>query len=212
MAQALHWLTAALALAVLPLAWVAISLPPTPAKGSLFVLHKSVGLTILAIVVLRIVWRMIRPAPPDPQAPRLLTLIGRINHYLLYAIFLIMPISGYLLSALSGRDTPYFWLFTIPGLHKDEARAEDRRVDPLVGQWFVYALVLLHIAGTVLAPRDPPRRPAGTDAARSRTAAARPIAAVSRRGGARRWCRPPVPAASARRRSERGRCCGRAWP
>ena len=86
--QALHWLTAALVLAVLPLAWVAISLPPTPAKGSLFVLHKSVGLTILAIVVLRIVWRMVRPAPPDPQAPRLLTLIGRVNHYLLYAIFL----------------------------------------------------------------------------------------------------------------------------
>jgi cytochrome b561 len=92
--QALHWVTAALALAVLPLAWVAVSLPPAPAKGSLFVLHKSVGLTILAIVVLRIVWRMIRPAPADPLAPRLLTLIGRVNHGLLYAIFLIMPISG----------------------------------------------------------------------------------------------------------------------
>ncbi|MEE7504199.1 cytochrome b [Methylobacterium sp. C33D] len=146
--QALHWLNAALVLAVLPLAWVAISLPPTPAKGSMFVLHKSVGLTILAIVVLRIVWRMIRPAPPDPQAPRLLTLIGRINHVLLYAIFLIMPISGYLLSALSGRDTPYFWLFTIPGLPKDEATQKIFESIHVFGQWLVYALVLLHIAGT----------------------------------------------------------------
>ncbi|MCJ2068775.1 cytochrome b [Methylobacterium sp. J-030] len=146
--QALHWLTAALALAVLPLAWVAISLPPAPAKGNLFVLHKSVGLTILAIVVLRIVWRMFRPAPPDPKAPRLLTLIGRVNHYLLYAIFLIMPISGYLLSAFSGRDTPYFWLFTIPGLTKDEGPQKIAESIHLVGQWFVYALVLLHIAGT----------------------------------------------------------------
>ncbi|MEE7447222.1 cytochrome b [Methylobacterium radiotolerans] len=146
--QALHWLNAALVLAVLPLAWVAISLPPTPAKGSVFVLHKSVGLTILAIVVLRIVWRMIRPAPPDPQAPRLLTLIGRINHYLLYAIFLIMPISGYLLSALSGRDTPYFWLFTIPGLPKDDATQKVFESIHVFGQWLVYALVLLHIAGT----------------------------------------------------------------
>lgn len=147
-AQALHWLTAALVLAVLPLAWVAISLPPAPAKGTLFTLHKSVGLTILAIVVLRIVWRMVRPAPPDPQAPRLLTLIGRVNHSLLYAIFLIMPISGYLLSALSGRDTPYFWLFTIPGLTKDEGIQKIAESIHVVGQWFVYALVLLHVAGT----------------------------------------------------------------
>ncbi|APT29645.1 hypothetical protein MCBMB27_00354 [Methylobacterium phyllosphaerae] len=147
--QALHWLSAALVLAVLPLAWVAISLPPTPAKGSMFVLHKSVGLTILAIVVLRIVWRMIRPAPPDPQAPRLLTLIGRVNHHLLYAIFLIMPISGYLLSALSGRDTPYFWLFTVPGLPKDDAAQKIFEAIHVFGQWLVYALVLLHVAGTV---------------------------------------------------------------
>jgi cytochrome b561 len=147
--QALHWLTAILAFAILPLAWVAISLPPTPAKGTMFVLHKSVGLTILAIVVLRIVWRIIRPAPPDPQAPRLLTLIGRVNHWLLYAIFLIMPVSGYLLSALSGRDTPYFWLFTVPGLQKDEAAQKVAESIHVAGQWAVYALVLLHIAGTV---------------------------------------------------------------
>lgn len=146
--QALHWLTAALVLAVLPLAWVAVSLPPAPAKGTMFTLHKSVGLTILAIVVVRIVWRMIRPAPPDPQAPRLLTLIGRVNHYLLYAIFLIMPISGYLLSAFSGRDTPYFWLFTIPGLTKAEGPQRIAESIHIVGQWFVYALVLLHIVGT----------------------------------------------------------------
>jgi cytochrome b561 len=113
------------------------------------VLHKSVGLTILAIVVLRIVWRMIRPAPPDPQAPRLLTLIGRINHWLLYAIFLIMPVSGYLLSALSGRDTPYFWLFTVPGLPKDDAAQKVAESIHVAGQWFVYALVVLHVAGTV---------------------------------------------------------------
>ncbi|MDP4024976.1 cytochrome b [Methylobacterium sp. NEAU 140] len=147
--QALHWLTSALVLAILPLAWVAISLPPGPNKGSIFVLHKSVGLTIFAIVVLRIVWRMIRPAPPDPKAPWALTLIARINHWLLYAIFLIMPVSGYLLSAWSGRDTPYFWLFTVPGLPKDEAAQKIAQSIHVFGQYAVYVLVLLHILGTV---------------------------------------------------------------
>lgn len=149
LAQAFHWATAALVLAVLPLAWVAISLPPAPLKGSVFVMHKSVGLTIFAIVILRIVWRMIRPAPPDPSAPRLLTVIARVNHWLLYAIFLIMPISGYLLSALSGRDTPYFWLFSIPGLPKDDAAQKIATAVHVFGQWAVYLLVFLHVAGTV---------------------------------------------------------------
>jgi cytochrome b561 len=147
--QALHWLTAAFVFAVLPLAWVAISLPNGEAKGSMFVLHKSVGLTIFAIVVIRIVWRMIYPAPADPAAPKSLEVIARINHWLLYAIFLIMPISGWLLSALSGRSTPYFWLFTIPGLEKNESLSKTFATIHVFGQFAVYLLVALHILGTV---------------------------------------------------------------
>ncbi len=148
-AQALHWLTALLALAVLPLAWVAISLPNSELKGTMFTLHKSVGLTILAIVVIRIVWRMVHPAPADPAAPKALEIIARINHWLLYAIFLIMPVSGYLLSALSGRSTNYFGLFTIPGLEKNESLQKAFDTVHVVGQYAVYLLVLLHIAGTI---------------------------------------------------------------
>ncbi|AWN40587.1 cytochrome b [Methylobacterium durans] len=147
--QALHWITAALVLAVLPLAWIAESLArDAPAKGTMFVLHKSVGLTILAIVIARIVWRMIHPAPPHPATPAALTILGRLNHGLLYAIFLVMPVSGYLLSALAGRDTPYFWLFTVPGLAKDEALQPIFKQVHLVGQWAVYALVVLHVLAT----------------------------------------------------------------
>ncbi|MBE7244682.1 MAG: cytochrome b [Actinomycetospora chiangmaiensis] len=148
LSQALHWLTALFALAVLPLAWVAVSLPPSELKGTMFTLHKSVGLTILAIVVVRIVWRMIHPAPADPAAPKALEIIARINHWLLYAIFLVMPISGYLLSALSGRSTAYFWLFTIPGLEKNEAWQKSFEAAHVFGQYAVYLLVALHIIGT----------------------------------------------------------------
>lgn len=146
--QALHWLTAVLFLAILPLAWVAIALPNGEAKGTVFTLHKSVGLTILAVVVIRIVWRMISPAPADPKTPKALELIARVNHWLLYAIFLIMPVSGYLLSAFGGRATPYFWLFTIPGLEKNESLHHAFETVHVIGQWAVYLLVILHIAGT----------------------------------------------------------------
>lgn len=149
-AQALHWLTALLVAAVLPLAWVATSLPRDAAsKGTLFVLHKSVGLTILAVVAIRILWRAYRPAPPEPAMPAALAVLGRINHWLLYAVFLIMPVSGYLLSALAGRATPYFWLFTVPGLEKNEGLQKSFEAVHLAGQWAVYLLVALHVLATI---------------------------------------------------------------
>ena len=117
--------------AVLPLAWIGASLArDAPNKGTYFVLHKSVGLTILALVVARILWRMVRPAPPDPNTPAGLTLIARISHWLLYAVFLVMPVTGYLLSAFGGRGTPYFWLVNIPGPDQGREPAQPLRAYP----------------------------------------------------------------------------------
>ncbi|MEE7441910.1 cytochrome b [Methylobacterium oryzae] len=149
-AQALHWLTTALMLAVLPLAWVATSLArEAPTKGTYFVLHKSVGLTILALAVARLAWRLFRPAPPADDLPRGLALIGRVNQWLLYAVLLVMPVSGYLLSAYGGRPTPYFWLFNMPGFEKSSELHELFERVHLLGQWALYALVGLHVAGAL---------------------------------------------------------------
>ncbi|MGN7126131.1 cytochrome b [Methylorubrum thiocyanatum] len=149
-AQALHWLTSVLVLAVLPLAWVATSLArDAAAKPVLFQFHKSVGLTILALVVARILWRTFNPPPPEVSEPAGLALIARVSHWLLYAVFLLMPVSGFLLSAFNGSTTQFFYLFPIPGFEKNEAIRNLLQSVHLAGQWAVYALVLLHIAGTV---------------------------------------------------------------
>ena len=156
-AQWLHWLTAACILAVLPLAWLAVNVPPGPAKGVLFTWHKSFGITIFVLIAARILWRAFHHAPPDTAEPTALTVIARINHWLLYAIFIVMPVSGFLLSAWGGRPTSYFFLFTIPALPPNpEASALADRVH-LLGQWMVYALVGLHLLATafhVLIRRD----------------------------------------------------------
>lgn len=148
-AQALHWLTTALVLAVLPLAWVATSLAKEEAaRPVLFQFHKSVGLTILALVAVRILWRTLHPPPPEVAVPAGLALVGRINHGLLYAVFLVMPVSGFLLSAFNGSTTQFFYLFPIPGFSKNEAVRDVFVSVHLIGQWAVYALVLLHILAT----------------------------------------------------------------
>jgi cytochrome b561 len=150
LAQALHWLTAALMLAVLPLGWIGVSLTKeAPTKGTYFVLHRSVGLTILALAVARVVWRLLRPAPPEGDLPRGLALVGRVNQWLLYAVLLIMPTSGYLVSAYGGRPTPYFWLVSLPGFEKSSELHELFERVHLFGQWALYASVVLHIAGVL---------------------------------------------------------------
>jgi cytochrome b561 len=151
-AQALHWITAALMFTVLPIAWVMMNMPETAhMRGLLFTLHKSVGLSIVMLVAIRLAWRVIHPAPP--LAGRL----GRwekgaaiVSHWMLYAILIGMPVSGYLLCATGGYPISYFGLFSVPVLPKSPALANLATwVHVTVGQWLVYALILLHLAATV---------------------------------------------------------------
>ena len=148
-AQALHWLTALLILAILPAAWIAVSLPPGPEKGWMFTVHKSLGLTILAVVAARLAWRAAHPPPPLPGgSPPALEMVGRLTHWLLYALLVLMPVTGYLLSG-NGRPVSYFGLFDIPGYPKNETVGSVADTLHLAGRWAVYALVSLHVLATV---------------------------------------------------------------
>lgn len=147
-AQALHWLTALLVLAIVPVAWVVVSLPQGPERSSLFVVHRSLGVTIFAIAVVRLAWRAVNPPPPLPGGTSpAMELVGRLNHWLLYAVLLLMPASGYLQSA-SGRPVSYFGLFNLPALPENKGLDDVAKAVHLLGQWAVYALVALHVLAT----------------------------------------------------------------
>jgi cytochrome b561 len=148
-AQALHWVVAVLMFAVVPLAWVMVNLPRTaPWREDLYTLHKSIGLTILTLVAVRLAWRATHPAPELPSRMiRWERTAAFASHWLLYLILLGMPVSGYLLSAAGGNPVSYFGLFTLPGLSQNEAlRQAAVWVHVVTGQWAVYVLVVLHLA------------------------------------------------------------------
>ena len=147
-AQALHWLTALLILAVVPVAWVVVSLPLGPERSWLFVIHRSLGVTIFAFVVVRLAWRAMNPAPPlSGGTSQAMELVGRVTHWLLYVLLLLMPVSGYLQSA-SGRPVSYFGLFDLPALPENKSLDDVAKTLHLLGQWGVYALVVLHVFAT----------------------------------------------------------------
>jgi cytochrome b561 len=150
-AQVLHWLTALLVLLTLPVAWVMVNMPPTAhLVAKLFTLHESLGLTILAIVAVRLAWRARHPAPPLPQDfARLDKIAAKASHWMLYVILVGMPVSGYLMNATGGYPIGFFWLFNVPGLSKIQTLSDLALwVHVAIGQWLVYALVILHLAAT----------------------------------------------------------------
>ena len=147
-AQALHWLTVLLVLAILPVAWVMVSMPKSQEQTWLFVLHRSLGVTILAVAAARLVWRAMNPPPPLPGgSPPALESIGRLTHWLLYGLLVLMPVTGYLQSA-SGRPVSYLGLFNLPALPENKGLDDSCKALHLAGQWGIYALVALHVLAT----------------------------------------------------------------
>lgn len=150
-AQVLHWVVAVLMFAVIPLAWVMVNMPRTaPSREWIYTLHKSIGLTILLLVTIRLVWRALHPAPPLPGSmARWERRMATASHWFLYVILVGMPVSGYVLSATGPVGVPFFDLFWLPSMPKNQMVNDVARwVHAAVGQWLVYTLIALHLVAT----------------------------------------------------------------
>jgi len=119
----LHWLMAALIFVGLALGVWASLLPRGETRSGILFVHKSIGMTVLCLVALRIVWRLVAGAPAYAEPlGRLTHAAAQSAHIALYALMIAMPVSGYLLSTGSGADVPWFGLFSFPVLlPKDQA-------------------------------------------------------------------------------------------
>jgi cytochrome b561 len=111
-AVVLHWLLAVALFAQLTLGWWMVGLPKSPPglRAGWFNLHKSVGLAIAAVALLRVAWRLTHRVAVPAFLPRWQQRAARANHALLYVLMLLIPASGYLGSAFSGYPVRYFGL------------------------------------------------------------------------------------------------------
>lgn len=109
-AQTVRWLFAALALGVVLLSWTIEGTPRnTLQRDPLLLLHRSVGATILAAMVLRTGWRWWHPPPPLPHIlARLEIALARFTHFVLYQICILMPLTGVFERGGSGSRSQFF--------------------------------------------------------------------------------------------------------
>ncbi len=115
--QLLHWVMLALILTMAYLGLTMGDLPNGPDKIQTYALHKSIGLTILALVVLRLLWRLYAGTPHAvPGTPEWQERIASLTHWAIYGLLFAIPISGWVVNSSAGFPLQWFHLFNLPAI------------------------------------------------------------------------------------------------
>lgn len=121
-AQSLHWLVAALVFLQFGLGLYAAGLPLSLARLQWLSRHKSLGLALLALVLLRLGWRLMNRAPlPPPSMPRWRHGAAAATHWSLYILLLFAPLAGWMHASAAGLSVNWFGLFLVPDLLPKQA-------------------------------------------------------------------------------------------
>jgi cytochrome b561/polyisoprenoid-binding protein YceI len=115
----LHWLTAAAVAALLAMGWTMVALPVGAAlKFSLYQGHKSVGVTVLLLTLVRLGWRLTHRPPPLPAAmPAWEKRAAAIGHLALYGLLFALPLTGWAVVSTSPLHIPTVLYGVLPWPH-----------------------------------------------------------------------------------------------
>lgn len=143
----LHWIMAAMILAMLVLGFISAGLPKTePARHLYLGLHKSFGLTLLGLAVLRAIVKLVTVTPPWPRAiSSVQRIFARAAHLGFYALMFVMPLSGYVTSISMGQPVRWFSLNVPRLLLEDRSRGMIAANVHLTAAIVLLAVLALHI-------------------------------------------------------------------
>jgi cytochrome b561 len=157
----LHWLIALLMIGNVLLAWSFDSLPDEAARLAVDT-HKSIGITVFGLFILRLLWRIGHPPPPLPSRyQRWERRASHAVHGLMYALMLLLPLSGWVHDSAWKEAATHpihlFGLVPFPhlGFMQDLNPATRESLHDLFGEahetlgWMLYGLLALHIGGAL---------------------------------------------------------------
>ncbi|MBE9527803.1 MAG: cytochrome b [Proteobacteria bacterium] len=141
---ALHWVMALLVFALFALGLYMTGLDYTDAwYRSAPEFHKSFGMALFVLAILRVGWRLGTVTPALVPMPKWESIVALEVHRLFYILLLLIPISGYLISTADGRGIEFFGLFEVPALISSIDKQED-----VAGAVHLYlALFVIGLAG-----------------------------------------------------------------
>ena len=150
-AKGFHWLLFLMLTFMIAAGNFLASMPKGPEKLQAAGMHKSFGLVVLALILLRLVWRLVNVTPKDPEGtPAVQNLMAHAMHWALYVLMFAQPLAGILMSQTAGYPVSFFGLFELPVLlDKDPSLAQFfRGAHGTV--WILLVLAVIGHAGAAL--------------------------------------------------------------
>lgn len=150
--RAIHWIVALIILGMLVLGTYLTRMQPSLSNLWLFGLHKSIGMCLLALMVLRLIWHRISPPPPTLSAgiPAWQLRTSKIVHVFLIVLVLMIQISGWIGSSATGIDMVLFNTVKVPPIAPvSETWDNNAFLAHGILTKILMALIALHIAGAL---------------------------------------------------------------
>ncbi|HET9031905.1 MAG TPA: cytochrome b [Dokdonella sp.] len=150
-AQWLHWLMALAIIGNGILGLIMVDMSRGMTKLNVFAIHKSIGLTVLALLILRVCWRMLDRKPRDEPMPRWQRLAAHATHAVLYLFMLAIPLSGWTYNSAHGNPLQWFKLFNLPALmERNDAISDLARDTHEVLFWILLLILVAHVGGALV--------------------------------------------------------------
>lgn len=144
-AVSLHWLMAILLIFLIVIGIYMVNIPISLEKLKLYGWHKEYGLLALALVIFRLIWRLLN-ITPYLSIPLLERIAARTVHWIFYVLMFALPITGWLMSSAAGLPASFFGLFVLPDLIA--ANESTRLMLQNVHEWLGYILIAVIVLHT----------------------------------------------------------------
>ncbi len=138
--KGMHWLMALLIIGLLAVGLYMTNLPAGEQKSTLYGWHKSFGIIILVLALLRVIWSLSNKTP-SLNIVRYEQIAARCMHFILYILMIFMPLSGWIMSCAAGHPPSLFGMVTLPNIVAPNNELRD--VFALMHQWIAYCLIVL---------------------------------------------------------------------
>ena len=151
-ARMLHWLVAALILAMIPVGLLMVQDGLDRSLGdALYLFHKNVGSLLIVIIALRLVWRLTHPPAPLPATmPDWQRRVAGLSHLALYGLMVVMPLSGYIRVRAGGFPIEGLDALGLPTLvPRSKPLADAASSLHELAAWALMAVLALHLGAAL---------------------------------------------------------------
>ncbi|WGS21548.1 MULTISPECIES: cytochrome b [unclassified Bradyrhizobium] len=149
-AKLFHWTIVGLLAVQYPIGWLIPDIHRGQTPGAAMTFHISFGILILALIVLRLIWRLTHPVLAERSLPVWQGIGAQVAHWMLYLLVLATTVTGWLFASFRGWSVSFFYMVPLPMLASDNAAA-GKAIDGLhqVAEWSLLVLIGLHVAAAL---------------------------------------------------------------